>query len=120
MRSVETGPRSWSVRLTTRSIGLRKQYVVNARNRANSAKASVSSAAFRLVGRWRRKWTTRNFRPGQILEFHGVVKDIAKHEATEVVRVDNDGVRGTHGCRDRTDADRQTIQEFRRYRGEAD
>jgi conjugative relaxase-like TrwC/TraI family protein len=34
----------------------------------------------------------QNFRPGQILEFHGVVKGIAKHEATEVVRADNHGV----------------------------
>ena len=34
----------------------------------------------------------RNFRPGQILEFHRAVKDISKHESTEVLRADNDGV----------------------------
>jgi hypothetical protein len=38
------------------------------------------------------KMDYRNFRPGQILEFHGAVKGISKHESTEVVRVDNDGV----------------------------
>jgi hypothetical protein len=43
-------------------------------------------------------WTTaqktdyRNFRPGQILEFHRAVKGISKHESTEVLRADNDGV----------------------------
>ena len=34
----------------------------------------------------------RNFQPGQILEFHRAVKGISKHESTQVVRVDRDGV----------------------------
>jgi hypothetical protein len=38
------------------------------------------------------KMDYQNFRPGQVLEFHGAVKGISKHESTEVVRVDNDGV----------------------------
>jgi conjugative relaxase-like TrwC/TraI family protein len=38
------------------------------------------------------KMDYQNFRPGQILEFHGAVKGISKHESTEVVRVDSDGV----------------------------
>lgn len=43
-------------------------------------------------------WTTaqksdsRNFRPGQILEFHRAVKGIAKYESVEVVRADSHGV----------------------------
>jgi UvrD-like helicase C-terminal domain len=43
-------------------------------------------------------WTTaqktdyRNFRPGQILKFHRAVKGISKHELTEVLCADNDGV----------------------------
>lgn len=66
--------------------------------RGQRKKSGELGQGFSLVRRVSLGWTVaqkmdyQNFRPGQILEFHGAVKGIAKHEATEVVRADNDGV----------------------------
>jgi hypothetical protein len=38
------------------------------------------------------KKNTKNYQPGQILEFHKAVKSVAKHEALEVVSADANGI----------------------------
>ena len=75
-----------------RSIESRKQYAITGRRLVELGQSITLKRHVSLGWTAAQKSDYRNFRPGQILEFHRAVKGISKHESTEVVRADDDGV----------------------------